>query len=258
MYAEISLPQLNLLESMQTCFKNYFKFSGRARRSEFWYFYVITRGLAIIFFSISLSYTHYEESHPYSNVTVIRRVPDSNTYYVFFSIFLVIELVTIIPYLAVSTRRLHDIGRTGWYNFLLIVPFGVCCLWCLWGRDSDIGVNIFGPPTKYNYNANGPFMDNTLGIQPIVPPPMYPQQNMIAQPNIYPGEPINNAQPQANNFQGQNIPVAQPNFYQGAPNNQIQQQPNDFQGQDIPVGQPNMALDVNPQEQTPNMYPKPS
>ncbi len=86
------------------CFKNYAKFSGRARRSEFWYFqlfnFVISSALNVV--SQSLWYA-----------------TDS---YAFLSISYIYSLAVAIPALAVTVRRLHDTGRSGWWLLAYYLP----------------------------------------------------------------------------------------------------------------------------------------
>ena len=91
---------LNLPEAVKTCFKKYFNFKDRASRSEYWYFalfgvivYVI--GIGMIFISYKLIW-----------------------------LLVVISIALIIPFIAVTARRLHDINKSGWFQ-LLSVPAGI-------------------------------------------------------------------------------------------------------------------------------------
>lgn len=87
------LPTLNFQTAIKLCFNNYFNFKGRSRRSEYWWF-------ALFIFAIDL-------------IAVIPLVGGIVAFVGF--------LATIIPQIAVTTRRLHDIGRSGWWQ-LLFVP----------------------------------------------------------------------------------------------------------------------------------------
>jgi uncharacterized membrane protein YhaH (DUF805 family) len=55
-------------------------------------------------------------------------------------------LATFIPNLAVAVRRLHDIGKSGWWYFILFIPCGIGAIWFLilmvTGSDSE---NAYGP-----------------------------------------------------------------------------------------------------------------
>jgi uncharacterized membrane protein YhaH (DUF805 family) len=85
-------PSLNLFEATATCFRKYAVFSGRASRSEFWYFYLSQFILGLLTILID-SMMGYIELGPSATI--------------FF-------LVCSIPYFAVGTRRLHDTNRSGW------------------------------------------------------------------------------------------------------------------------------------------------
>jgi uncharacterized membrane protein YhaH (DUF805 family) len=80
---------------------NYATFSGRARRSEFWFLYLI---------------------------------------YV---------LAVFIPGLAVAVRRLHDVGKSGWMYFVVLIPIiGAIWLLVLFFTDSQVGSNKWGENPK--------------------------------------------------------------------------------------------------------------
>lgn len=83
-------PAAGFLDAIKKLFYNYFNFSGRASRSEFWYAMLFYLGVAV--------------------VSGLLRVPDS-----LISIFL---LATLIPFFSVTARRLHDTNRTGWLQFV--------------------------------------------------------------------------------------------------------------------------------------------
>ena len=101
-------------ESIKLCFNKYADFSGRATRSEFWWFV-----LFIILASMVLSVVSGILSGLFS-------------------------LATIVPSLAVGARRLHDIGRSGWWQLLGLIPvIGVLILiyWCV--QPGDAAANEF-------------------------------------------------------------------------------------------------------------------
>ena len=249
------LPPLNFLQSIKICFKGYCKFNGRARRSEFWYFYLLCAIINVILVSILYSlftfktYSDYWGYYRYEWSFPSKYIP----YLIFV---LIVDLVLLIPLLAASTRRLHDIGYTGCNNFFMLIPFGAFYLLYLWSRDSAMGPNIFGQSPKYIMPVNDPLVNNVA--IPVVAPVVQPVAYQPSQPINYsssPGIPV--AQP--NVYQGQQqIPVAQPNVYQGqqqipvAQSNTYQDStPNAFpdQQQQIPVAQPNAG------GEQPNMYP---
>ena len=137
---------------------------------------------------------------------------------------IIIYLVLLIPLLAASTRRLHDIDYTGCYNLFMLIPFGILYLYYLWAMDSTMDPNIFGASPKYNMPPNAPVINNPA--IPLVAPIIQPE----IQPIVYPSSQPNDYSPPP-----QVIPVAQPNVYPGQ--------------QQIPVAQPNAEGDQS------NVYP---
>lgn len=91
------------------CIRNYVNFSGRARRTEFWYFVLFSCLLMLVAMTLDM---------------VCFRNP-----YKFF--FLAVSLFLFLPQLAVSARRLHDTGRTSkWllWNYLALLAWVVAAL----------------------------------------------------------------------------------------------------------------------------------
>ena len=118
-------------EAINSVFSNYANFSGRARRSEYWYFTLFN-----IIVSTILS-------------VLMRLTAGSAMFNLFRIIEVVYSLAVIIPGLAVAWRRLHDIGRSGAWYLLMLVPFvGVIVLLVWFCKDSQPGVNEYGPCPK--------------------------------------------------------------------------------------------------------------
>jgi uncharacterized membrane protein YhaH (DUF805 family) len=78
---------MGFFEAVKTCLTKYVTFNGRARRSEFWWFFLFSALLGIIF----------------SWVPVVRQA---------------VQLAILLPSLAVNIRRLHDLDRSGWFILL--------------------------------------------------------------------------------------------------------------------------------------------
>ena len=114
-------------EAVQSVFSKYATFSGRARRSEYWYFVL----LQVI-------------------VTAVLNGLYSATESVAFSAILVLfDLALLVPSLAVCWRRLHDIGRSGAYYFFDLIPLVGWILLLVWMcQDSQPGANQYGPNPK--------------------------------------------------------------------------------------------------------------
>lgn len=97
---------MSFTDAVKTCFQKYAVFDGRARRSEYWYFTLFT---TIVSFLIS-------------------RIFDDGSL-----LSLAVSLAVFIPGLSVGIRRMHDIGRSGWYVLLALIPLvGAIILiaWC--------------------------------------------------------------------------------------------------------------------------------
>ena len=256
-------PSISFVDSIKICMQGFVKCEGRARRSEFWWFYMLCM-IIMVFLSFFIGV--------------------GGTGYVIF--WLLVDIVIYIPIISASTRRLHDIGMTGFYNLLMLIPFGIFVLWYFWSIDSHRTNNIYGPATKYGGGApTDPLLANpqapVVGVPPIgqpgyspvqpmvypgqqpipVSPNVYPgQQPIPVSPNIYPGpQSIPTANPNYN--EQQNIPVAQPNGYPQPQQNIPVAQQNAYPQpqQNIPVAQPNAY--PQPQQNIPvaqpNGYPQP-
>ena len=93
---------MNFTESIKTCLtKKYLSFSGRASRSEFWFFYLFVLVGYIICFTLIMAVS-----------------------FKLFWLMGAFMLGIIIPGLAVTARRLHDINKSGWFQ-LLPFPAGI-------------------------------------------------------------------------------------------------------------------------------------
>lgn len=118
---------MNMTEAVKTCFTKYFTFSGRARRSEFWWFSLflvlasfVTAFLDSLFFGVSF----LSDLGPIGGL---------------------FSLATLVPAFSVGARRLHDKGRSGWWQLLLLLPLiGVIVLIVWWASKGDNGANRFG------------------------------------------------------------------------------------------------------------------
>src|SRR5574344_762296 len=143
-------PKLTFREAINKCFRGYFDFDGRARRSEYWYwqlFYILLFLLLIVIYMLIIELA-------------------DNKYIIYFikGLCWLCYIGILIPDLAVLVRRLHDTGKSGW---LLVIPYVALLL--LWGtfisyyiyvvlnilifivliKDSDCDENYYGDSPKY-------------------------------------------------------------------------------------------------------------
>ncbi|WP_309607524.1 DUF805 domain-containing protein [Flavobacterium sp.] len=114
-------------------FENYANFSGRARRSEYWYF-VLAHALIISILGI---------------VCAISFSISESLGYILIGLLVVYVLAIIVPSLAVIVRRLHDIGKSGVYFFVRFIPFvGGIWLLILLFTEGNNGRNMYGEDPK--------------------------------------------------------------------------------------------------------------
>lgn len=111
--------------------KKYVDFSGRARRTEYWMFFLFN--MIFGFGALALD-------------MLLGSVSEGSMYGLFYSLF---SLAIMIPSLSVTVRRLHDVGKSGWWIFISLIPFiGGIWLFILTITDSQPGENTYGPSPK--------------------------------------------------------------------------------------------------------------
>ena len=111
---------MEFTEAISSGFRKYGDFSSRSRRSEYWYW-----SLFVFLSSIILAI-----------------VDELTTGFLLGTVF---SLVTLLPGLAVSIRRLHDIDRTGWWLLIVLIPIiGTIILIVWFVKRGDEGNNRFG------------------------------------------------------------------------------------------------------------------
>jgi len=114
-----------------TVLKKFTKFSGRSRMSEFWMFTLIN----FIFMILALII---------DNVTgiILRPLP-------FGTFFIIYTLLVFLPGLALLVRRMHDVGKSGWFVLLSLIPLiGTVWLLALCITEGNPGDNKYGPSPK--------------------------------------------------------------------------------------------------------------
>ena len=106
--------------------KKYADFSGRARRSEYWWF-VLAYALVVL---------------------VVDVLAIASGSHLFTFLLLAVILAVFLPSLAVTVRRLHDTNRSGWWVLLGFIPLGGFVILYFTILDSDAGTNQYGPSPK--------------------------------------------------------------------------------------------------------------
>lgn len=103
-------------EAVATCFSKYVTFSGRARRPEYWYFYLFLLLGSIVTALVDVILFGLPEATGSGTLADVGPVN---------SLF---SLATLLPTFAAGWRRMHDVGKPGYYNFLPVaamIPAGL-------------------------------------------------------------------------------------------------------------------------------------
>lgn len=120
--------------------ENYANFSGRARRKEYWMFVLFN-----IIFTIVAGVI--------DNILGLTFVMDMDGMTIDLGygwIYTLYTLAIFLPGLAVTFRRLHDLGKSGWWIFIVLIPIiGAIWFLVLLCLDGEEGSNIYGVSPKY-------------------------------------------------------------------------------------------------------------
>ncbi|KMM63189.1 membrane protein [Bacillus glycinifermentans] len=134
--------------------KNYANFEGRARRKEYWMFHLFNGIISFLLLILSLIIVGL----------FIAELLGEGSYqagYVVgygggllaYILILIYQLAVFVPSLAVNVRRLHDIGKSGWWILIGLIPFaGAIILLIFYCQDSETTDNQYGPNPKANLN----------------------------------------------------------------------------------------------------------
>ncbi len=106
---------MNFQESIQLCFQKYFDFNGRAKKPEFWWFFLFCFLVALLLEAVV-----------------------SNVAWIF-------TVATLIPSFAVGSRRLHDTNKSGWFQLIWLIPLlGWIAMIYLLVQEGDTEANQYG------------------------------------------------------------------------------------------------------------------
>lgn len=115
---------------------NYANFNGRARRSEYWYFVLANIVILVPIIAIGAFLIALMEMERFAPALA--------------GVAILYNLFIFIPSVAVSVRRLHDIGKSGWFYLLNFIPLGSIVLLIFYFQDSDMRTNRWGDNPKEN------------------------------------------------------------------------------------------------------------
>lgn len=106
--------------------RRYFDFSGRARRSEYWMFFLVVFVLSLVAIFIDTAV-----------------LGGGGILYA------IVAIAHLIPNLSVAVRRLHDVDKSGWWLLISVIPLIGAILLIVWAcTDGTPGSNRFGPNPK--------------------------------------------------------------------------------------------------------------
>jgi len=103
---------------------HYFDFNGRARRKEYWMFVLVNVILAVVVGIVA---------------GMIKQPWISS----------LLGLALLLPGLGVGARRLHDIGKSGWFMLIALIPVVGLYLIYLLAQEGERGSNAYGPDPKH-------------------------------------------------------------------------------------------------------------
>lgn len=135
---------MDFMTAIRTCLSKFVDFSGRARRSEYWYFALFTFLVSIVT-SILDAFLGTDYDNTSGGLV--------NT---------LVGLVLFLPSLAVGVRRLHDTGRSGWWILIGLIPIIGWIILIVWFCTDSTSDNQYGPNPK---GAPGTYQP------PTTPPP---------------------------------------------------------------------------------------
>ena len=120
--------------------KKFAQFSGRSRRKEYWMFFLYNTLISAALWILGLVFRQV-------GMGVI--IPNSGIGLIFFVLYFAYLLAILIPCLAVSVRRLHDTGKSGWLFLLVLIPIvGPIILLVFFMLAGNSGANQYGPDPK--------------------------------------------------------------------------------------------------------------
>ena len=112
---------MNFVESLQTCYKKFFDFSGRASKSEYWWFQLYNAIIYLLTFVFQ------------GDLTLL---------------FSILIIANIIPIWAAAVRRVHDSDKSGWMVLISVIPIIGLYVIVLLIQDGSKGKNRFGAKPK--------------------------------------------------------------------------------------------------------------
>lgn len=155
-------------DAIKLFFSNYANFSGRSSRSEYWWMYLLIFGFATIlssvfFFAALIPLISSTEKTTIADVGIVGNL--------IIGIWVVFVLTILVPWLSLTTRRLHDMDQSGWWVVLSIIfpPINLIVLvFAL--MPSTPGTNKYGEPSGvFEITSSTPI----AAYRPVMPAPVF-------------------------------------------------------------------------------------
>lgn len=142
---------ISYMDALKRGFKQYVTFSGRTSRSEFWRFMVcreiILDGLAVFGIIVDMVLGNTSAASDYAMVLLV-----------------ILQLIYFLPSLAITCRRLHDVGKSGLTFLLVFIPIiGIFVLLSNLVKKGDNLTNVYGDKT--GYICITPIMEQQVGLE---------------------------------------------------------------------------------------------
>jgi uncharacterized membrane protein YhaH (DUF805 family) len=122
---------MSFTAAVASALRQYATFTGRARRAEYWWFFLFTALVSFVAGLVDAAFGTIDSSASIGLVGALA------------------SLALFLPSLAITVRRLHDVDRSGWWVLAFLIPLVGFVLWLvLMCSDSNPQANRFGPSPK--------------------------------------------------------------------------------------------------------------
>lgn len=142
---------VSYMEALKRGFKQYATFSGRSSRSEFWRF-IVSREIVLDGMAVFSSIVDM----------ILGNTSDASDYIL--ALIIILHLIYLLPTLAITCRRLHDVGKSGLTFLLVFIPIiGIFVLLSNLVKKGDNSTNVYGDKT--GYTCITPIMEEQVGLE---------------------------------------------------------------------------------------------
>ena len=137
-----------MISAIRSFFKGYANFSGRSTRLEFWWIWLLNMVISLpVYYSL---FTGLESDNAIMNIAVI-------------SMYIILFIVELVPLLALTVRRLRDVGFHWAYIFIIFVPFGGLALLVMLAMPSQrFGENLIENSEKNKENTEDSLFEDMV------------------------------------------------------------------------------------------------